>query len=128
MDLSIFLAKMVGIWMIVAGMALIRNHEGIRGMVKHLTKDYMTLFISGLFALLIGMLMVLTHNIWFFGWPVIITIIGWIALIKGIVLMVFPDTLKDFAEWYLNKISLRLFGVFYLLLGLFFCWKGFLPA
>ncbi|NGX55688.1 MAG: hypothetical protein KR126chlam2_01327 [Chlamydiae bacterium] len=124
MELSIFLAKVVGIWSLVSGISLIKNTKYIRNFVRKIVNEQLSLWIGGLLALIIGALLVVSHNIWV-GWPMIITIIGWLSLIKGIFYMVFPEKIKDLIKWYLKVINFSMFGVIYLVLGAFLCWKGF---
>jgi hypothetical protein len=49
------------------------------------------IYVSGFLTLTVGYLLVTFHNIWVKDWPVIITVIGWIALVKGISLLVLPQ-------------------------------------
>ena len=124
MELSIFLAKVIGIWSLVSGISLIKNTKYIRNFVRKIVNEQLSLWIGGLLALIIGALLVVSHNIWV-GWPMIITIIGWLSLIKGIFYMVFPEKIKDLIKWYLKILNFSMFGVIYLVLGAFLCWKGF---
>ena len=39
----------------------------------------------------LGLLLVLSHNVWTTDWRVIITLVGWLTLLKGIALMLWPD-------------------------------------
>ena len=84
----------------------------------------MVLF-GGIFALLIGFLIVTRHNVWE-GWPTIITIFGWIAVLKGVSLIVFPGlAMPMFASWFKNKSFLRAIGVGTILIGAFFAYMSF---
>ena len=64
------------------------------------------LYIGGILALLFGLLIVLFHNIWEASWTVIITIFGWIGIIKGIWLIIFPDLVRKFSKIYQKHTSL----------------------
>ena len=50
-----------------------------------------------LFIFVVGLTVVKTHNIWTFGWPVVITLLGWIMAIKGFAFLIFPQAMKKFA-------------------------------
>ena len=128
MVVSFFLAKAVGIWMLVTGSALIFNTKTIEDLGEEFTDKKLSLFslfLGGIFALILGILLILTHNIWVFGWPLIITLIGWASFLKGVFFIVFTDYLKNFTKWYFKHVSFRIFGGVYLAFGLFLCWKGF---
>jgi hypothetical protein len=55
----------------------------------------MLIYLSGVIALPVGLAIVITHNDWKWHWPLIITIIGWLAIIGGILRMVAPQVVAQ---------------------------------
>jgi hypothetical protein len=51
----------------------------------------LTPLLSGLYATLVGLGVVLTHNIWVTDTRVVVTILGWVALTAGVLMMVVPE-------------------------------------
>ena len=47
-------------------------------------EDEKFVFIIGFFSFIIGLITILLHNVWVANWSIMVTIFGWIALIKGI--------------------------------------------
>jgi hypothetical protein len=47
--------------------------------------------VSGLYALLAGLVVVSTHNLWVSDVRVVVTVLGWVALGSGIVLLLAPE-------------------------------------
>ena len=47
--------------------------------------------ILGMFALLAGLAIVNTHNLWVSDWRVIITVLGWLMTVGGIIRIVLPQ-------------------------------------
>ncbi len=84
METSVFIAKILGLCYLVLGAALLLNKGLIEKVMEDFCKNAALLFIMGVFTLVLGIVMILVHNIWVANWTVIITIIGWIAFIKGI--------------------------------------------
>lgn len=125
MDVTLFLAKAIGIWMVSVGIGALRASDTFKTIGKEFTSEKLSWYLGALFAYIIGILIVLTHNVWEFNWPVLITIFGWIGLLKGISLIVFPEEFKKFADWYIEKVNFKIVGAIYGLVGLFLCWKGF---
>jgi hypothetical protein len=83
-------------------------------------------YIGGLFAIIAGFLIVSFHNIWVKDWAVIITIIGWLALIKGILLIAVPKAMIVFSKRFLGLTKIvRIWGIVGLILGILCCWLGF---
>ena len=84
------------------------------------------LFLSGLLTLLGGLALINTHNFWNAGWPVIITILGWLAVIGGIARMLFPERVMGLGQKMLdNQTYLAFAGVIEGVLGLWLCYQGY---
>jgi hypothetical protein len=79
-------------------------------------------FTSGFFTLVFGMVLVTFHNLWVKNWIVLITIVGWMALLKGIMLIMFPKAISHFKGMYKN---IKVWGIIMLVLGLLFGYFGF---
>ncbi|MGY8691251.1 MAG: hypothetical protein ACKVHP_26360, partial [Verrucomicrobiales bacterium] len=48
---------------------------------------------SGLMTLIIGVAIVVGHNIWDGSWRVVITVVGYLSLVKGFVILVWPEAM-----------------------------------
>ncbi len=117
MDLSILVAKLYGAVLLALGLGLLFNSTYYKKTITEMLKDKGYILFGGMFALIIGLLLVMNHNIWEWSWVVIITIVGWIALIKGILLIVYPQFASWFEGWF-NKNSVLMFmGAISLILG-----------
>jgi hypothetical protein len=55
----------------------------------------MLIYLTGVLALPVGLAIVATHNDWKWHWPLIITLIGWLAIIGGTVRMVAPQVIEQ---------------------------------
>ena len=49
------------------------------------------IFISGLFTLAAGLAIVLNHNVWTADWRVLITLLGWLGIIGGLIRILLPQ-------------------------------------
>lgn len=113
MDMSILLAKFWGWYLIVFFVILSFNPKRIKQIFNDL-RDEKFLIIASFVAIIIGLINILLHNVWEANWKLIITLIGWIALFKGLALFTFPrQTVKR-----LNYISVKFVQVIYMLLFL----------
>ncbi len=77
METSLFLARLMGPAAIVMGAAMLINPVNMREMANDFLEHRGLIFLAGILTLVAGLAIVLTHNVWVAGWPVIITIIGW---------------------------------------------------
>ena len=127
MDTSIFLAKLIGPIFVIVGIGLLLNGDRYRAVVDEVMSSHTLLYIFGAIALTGGLAIVLTHNIWVWDWPVIITIVGWLMIVRGSFRIVFPQQVEDLARKMVARWSniLLISGLLVIALGAFFCWKGF---
>jgi len=123
---SIFLARVFGLYMVLVSLAILINLRNLQETLRDLLSNKGLLFLTGIFTLILGLLLVLSHNVWTADWRVIITLFSWITLVKGFTLIAFTPNLSGF---YQKMISSRtILGFSYgvsLLLGAFLIWKGF---
>ncbi|MEQ8267401.1 MAG: hypothetical protein RH982_09405 [Parvibaculum sp.] len=91
MQASIFLAQLLGPTLLVMGLGMMINRDAYRSMAQEFIASRALIFIAGLFAFVPGLAIVLTHNVWVAGWPVIVTLFGWLALLGGIFRLLFPQ-------------------------------------
>ena len=47
-------------------------------------------FINGMLSLMVGSIIVAMHNVWH-GWPIVVTLIGWLQVMKALSSLTFPD-------------------------------------
>ena len=121
--MSIFIAKIIALLYLAAGVAALRGVIDFRKIVDDYTKSPAFTLMSGLFALIVGMIIIRYHNIWVKDWTVLITLIGWASAIKGVLFIAFPDSLKLFKGMYKNT---KAWGILLLLIGLLFGYFGFM--
>ncbi|HMO27918.1 hypothetical protein [Enterovirga sp.] len=94
---SIFLARLLGPLALAVGIGGLLNREAIRGIASSLSREPGLILILGALDLAIGLAIVQVHNLWVAGWPVLITLIGWLALARGLVRILAPGWLAAHA-------------------------------
>lgn len=122
MTLSIFIAKVLAVAYISIGIALLSGTMSFRKMIEEFEKSPVLMYMGGFIALVIGMILVQYHNIWDGSWRVLVTLVGWLVLLKGLILIIFPKSLSWFRNMVSNSTGI---GVFCILLGLLFGYFGF---
>lgn len=125
MDFSIFVAKIIAITYVSFGVGILFNGKYYKKVFLALLNDTSYLILGGIFAIIIGFIIVENHNIWTNDWIVIITIIGWVALIKGILLLAFPKFTNLFKNLFDNSLFIQFLGPAAIMFGLIFMYFGF---
>lgn len=125
MSLSHFLAGLIGpLWAIV-GLSMLLNRQRYTTMIEYFMEEPATTFIGGVMALIVGLALVMSHNIWVADWRVLITVVGWGGIIKGTVLLMFPDAMKSYVKIFTgNPTVLTVMSVIIIPVGLWISWMG----
>jgi len=112
-NISIFLARFWGWYLIIFFFILSLNPKRIQQIFEDL-KDQKFVIITSFIAIIIGLLNILSHNIWEDDWSIIITLIGWISLLIGLALFIFPARTIN----WINYINVKFFQILYMILFL----------
>ncbi|MFA5745159.1 MAG: hypothetical protein WC887_03025 [Candidatus Paceibacterota bacterium] len=91
MDLTILVAKVVAIYWIVSGLLLIFRKKLLVAVLKDFFSHPSTVWVTGAILLLASSFLLLTHNIWEGGLNIFVTIVIWLMVIKGAVLLIIPE-------------------------------------
>jgi hypothetical protein len=123
---SIFLARLIGPLMLAVGIGVFANGAVYRLLADEFLRSRALIYLSGLLLMTAGLALVLTHNVWRADWPVLITILGWFALIGGAVRIVMPQGTERVGRRMLkHKHGLTIGGVVWLALGAILCFFGY---
>jgi hypothetical protein len=88
--MTAYLAKLIGAYSLVAGAWLLLRREAAVALVARISNDPVFLSSIGLLRLAIGLAIVIGHELWG-GWvEILVSLIGWIALLSGLSTMFLP--------------------------------------
>tara|TARA_R110002126_G_scaffold277560_1_gene423498 strand:+ start:62609 stop:62995 length:387 start_codon:yes stop_codon:yes gene_type:complete len=123
MDVSIFLAKFWGWYLIIFFLILSIKPERNNQVIKDLKDDKFLILLSFM-AIIIGLLNLLFHNFWKPNWTIIVTLIGWVSLFIGLFLFVLPNLTVKFLE-IVNIKFVQVIYIFLFFIGVFLLNKGY---
>lgn len=125
MDVSKFLGKVLGVYLLIVSTALLFNMSQFSDLVKQLINDPPLMFVAGFFTLIVGILLVVSHNIWQWNWRLIITLFAWIALIKGVSLIFYPHFIDSVSLLFVENTKVAYSaGILDFILGLILIYFG----
>jgi hypothetical protein len=127
METSRFLARLVGPFLVAIGLGLLVNADVYQQMAGQFLQSLALIYVSGLLALVAGLAIVNTHNIWTADWRVIITILGWLGIIGGVLRIVFPQLVEQVGTSMLaHRGAVTGAWIVLMLLGLWLCNVGYI--
>lgn len=125
MEISVLIAKILSVVYLSFAWGLLFSKEYYKKELSKLVDNSAYLILGGFLAIVFGFLTLEFHDFWNGDWTVVITIFGWIALIKGIVLIAFPQMFSNYKNTISNKENQKYLIVIMLILGVFFGYFGF---
>jgi hypothetical protein len=129
MAASAFLARLLGPLLLAVGVGILINPKAFGTVAGEVVRSVTLVYLFGLFDFAAGLAIVLTHNVWVANWRVLITLIGWLMLIRGAVRILAPEMIMGYATKILrNKQIIPLSGVVTGVLGLVFCYFGYVSG
>ena len=126
MNTSILLAKLIGPVALMLGIGTLLNREEARNVVDDFVRNHASVFLFGLITMPTGLAVVLTHNVWVADWPVLITVLGWIATFSGAVRIAAPQEAIKFARRVYDQPNGALMGgAVWIGIGAILCFFGY---
>ena len=126
MVISKSIAGLIGPTLVAVAAALLLNLGSISAVLEPLSRDPALVLIYGMLLFVAGLAIVRVHNRWAADWSILVTILGWLLIVGGLVRMLFPLRLAamagDFAQ---NAGVMAVVAVLLLAIGAFLSFKAY---
>jgi len=91
MTTTIFLGKLLGLYLVAISIGMLADRRRTLATVDEMARSGAWMLFSGMVATMIGLAVVLGHNVWSGGGlAIVVTLFGWAALLKGLTLLLVP--------------------------------------
>ena len=129
MQPAVFIARLIGPALVVIGVGMLLNEATYAAMIAEAVRSPTTIYLSGLLSLLPALAILNVHRTWTADWRVIITILGWLMVIGGVIRIVLPQLTATLATTlYSASVGLTIFAVVALVLGGYLSFEGYRRA
>jgi len=124
---TIYLGKLIGLYCVLLALSMMSHKQATVETMTALIHEAPVLLFVSIMAMVGGLAIVLAHNVWSGGaLPVVVTFVGWISLIKGLIfLLLSPERSLVYFE------ALRYGQLFYvymsitLIIGIYLTFSSF---
>lgn len=125
MFISHILAQIVGFYFVLVSLGTLLHKQRYRkGAIDLLGVQSLVAFTENL-NLLFGIIILVIHHVWILDWPILITIIGWILVIRGLIATYFPIPFMNYSKFLLDKKGFIFKAWLTLVIGVILLWCGF---
>lgn len=115
--LTLSLAKAMGVYMIAGGLSGLISRERWAKILEDFRNNASLTYMSGVFVFVMGVAIILAHNIWTDPLAIVVSLIGWVAAIEGLVLIAWPDPLLKWAFSLMRPGAVRVWAVAIIIVG-----------
>jgi hypothetical protein len=117
------LANVFGGMLVLVGLSALNKPYLMAGL-DELTRSKALTWFAGLLTFVIGLASVALYHAWSFDWRVVITILGWLTVLKGAFITLFPTSSIAIYHRVLTNALLTVVGVIAVLIGLVLLYLG----
>ncbi len=119
------IAGLIGPTLAIA-VAVVLDLGSFPALAEQVSRDPALIFLSGILLFVAGLAIVRAHNVWAGGWPVLVTVLGWLILLGGLARMLFPTQIAAIAAEVGRSTGLIVASAIVLLvLGAILSFKGY---
>ncbi len=90
MELSIFLAQLLGVYFIIAGIIIIVRRKSLMPAVTEIGHNRALILIVALVELIAGLAIAIAHPVFTPDWRGAISLIGWWMIVESVIYLILP--------------------------------------
>jgi hypothetical protein len=123
MQNALWLASIFGPFLTIIGLWMLLFSENLMKVWTALKSSPVAFYFSGWVNLLIGLTILSQYDMWSWDGFVLVTILGWVLVIRGIMALFVPQMLVKCTMC--NSNFMKIQGIIPLVWGLALCWLAF---
>ena len=127
MALTHFYAELLGVVIGLIALAMLANRRSMLEAIRELLADRAVLLLAAIVTLIVGLVVVLTHNVWSGSvLDILVTLLGWAMILRAVLLLFLPHaSLQKLVSWVRLEQLYYVFGLVALLIGIYLAYYGF---
>lgn len=121
-------ARVLGPFFAIVSAAVVVGAPDMRELLAEFGATAIWPWVTGAFVLMGGIIVVALHPFWRGIAAIVVSVLGWIMVLRGVLLLAFPDAFMSIANHTIGAETLWLI-VFagFALVGLYLTWVGWMP-
>ena len=123
MQNAMWLASIFGPLLMIIGIWMLFYHENMVKVCTSCKNTPSVQYLWGVINMLIGLTILSQYNWWAWNLPLLITLLGWVTLIRGVMALFVPQLLMKFVMNEPGWVKIK--GIIPLVWGFGLCWLAF---
>ena len=114
-------ARVIGPYLVIVAATAVARSSSMRTLLSQFYANSVWPWVTGVFVLLGGLIVVALHQYWRGAAAIIVSILGWMTALKGLSLLAFPHTFSSVLDsagwWRTTMVILGLVGLYLTYVG-----------
>lgn len=121
-------ARVVGPFLVIVPATAVVRANDMRTLLSEFAASPVWSWVAGSFILLTGLVVIALHQYWRSAAAIIVSVVGWIVVLKGLSLVAFPRAYLSVADTAVGSGWWHAGFVVFVLIGLYLTYVGWAPA
>ncbi len=122
-------SRVIGPFLVIICATAVARMSDVQALFSQFEANSLWTWVIGAFALAIGLAMVAGHQYWRGGAAIIVSLLGWLVVLRGLLLLAFPSAFISMANTMIDQQVLWVaLAIAFALVGLYLTYVGWLPA
>ncbi|OBG95411.1 hypothetical protein A5697_24425 [Mycobacterium sp. E3251] len=124
-----FFSRVLGPFLVIVDVTAVARVSDMQSLLSQFEANSMWTFVTGAFILLLGLTIVAAHQSWRGAAAIIVSLLGWLIVLRGLLLVAFPKFFASLANdmigaqaWWITAC------VVFALVGVYLTYVGWAPA
>jgi hypothetical protein len=93
--LTEFYAQTIGFYLLVMAIIMLARADYYRDKLTQMKSGSSSVIVMASMGLILGIIIIFTHNVWIFETEVLITLVGWALVVKSICWLSIPERMTN---------------------------------
>ena len=120
------IARLVGPLFLAIGLGVLLNRTNYAAAIAEGVRSPVLVYLAGVGTMLAGLAILNAHRAWTADWRVIVTLVGWMFIIAGIVRIVLPTAATSLSSTiYSAPVAMAVMGIIVLAVGAYLSFEAY---
>jgi hypothetical protein len=121
-------ARVLGPFLVIACATAVARASEMPGLMKDFTANALWSWVAGAFVLIGGLVIIALHSYWRGLSAIVVSIMGWLVVLRGLLLLAFPTAFISMANSVIGMGALwRTVCIGFAVIGLYLTYVGWMP-
>ncbi len=122
-------SRVLGPFLVIVDVTAVARASDIQTLLSQFEANSLWTWVTGAFVLLFGLIVVAGHQYWRGAAAIIVSVLGWLVILRGLLLLAFPKAFISVANNMIGaQASWVTLCIAFALVGLYLTYVGWAPA